>query len=44
MTITHVPVLAGELIDALDPQPGDIVVDCTVTRGSSPSGSGRGGR
>jgi 16S rRNA (cytosine1402-N4)-methyltransferase len=30
MTITHVPVLAGELIDALDPRPGDTAVDCTV--------------
>jgi 16S rRNA (cytosine1402-N4)-methyltransferase len=29
MTITHVPVLAGELIDALDPRPGEIAVDCT---------------
>jgi len=26
----HVPVLAGELIEALDPQPGQIAVDCTV--------------
>ena len=33
MTITHVPVLAGELIDALDPQPGEIVVDCTAGGG-----------
>jgi 16S rRNA (cytosine1402-N4)-methyltransferase len=30
MTITHVPVLAGELIELLDPQPGAVVVDCTV--------------
>jgi 16S rRNA (cytosine1402-N4)-methyltransferase len=30
MTITHVPVLAGELIELLDPQPGTVVVDCTV--------------
>ena len=29
MTRTHVPVLAGELIELLDPQPGDTVVDCT---------------
>src|SRR3954470_8553893 len=26
----HVPVLAGELIEELDPQPGQIAVDCTV--------------
>jgi 16S rRNA (cytosine1402-N4)-methyltransferase len=30
MPRTHVPVLAGELIEALDPQPGQIVVDCTL--------------
>lgn len=30
MTITHVPVLAGELIDALDLRRGQTVVDCTV--------------
>ena len=30
MTPTHVPVLAGELIEALDPQPGEVVVDCTL--------------
>jgi 16S rRNA (cytosine1402-N4)-methyltransferase len=30
MTTGHVPVLAGELIEALDPQPGQIAVDCTV--------------
>jgi 16S rRNA (cytosine1402-N4)-methyltransferase len=33
MTITHVPVLAGELIELLDPQPGAIAVDCTVGGG-----------
>src|SRR5580704_13888538 len=33
MTHTHVPVLAGELIDLLDPQPGEIAVDCTVGGG-----------
>jgi len=33
MTITHVPVLAAELIDALDPQPGDVVVDATAGGG-----------
>ena len=26
----HIPVLAGELIDLLDPRPGETVVDCTV--------------
>ena len=30
MPQTHVPVLAGELIEALDPQPGQIAVDCTL--------------
>jgi 16S rRNA (cytosine1402-N4)-methyltransferase len=30
MTREHVPVLAGELIEALDPQPGQIAVDCTL--------------
>ena len=30
---THVPVLAGELIEALDPQPGQIAVDCTLGGG-----------
>ena len=29
MTITHVPVLSGELIEALDPKPGETAVDCT---------------
>jgi 16S rRNA (cytosine1402-N4)-methyltransferase len=30
MTHAHVPVLAGELIELLDPRPGDLAVDCTV--------------
>src|SRR3954467_15127569 len=30
MPQTHVPVLAGELIEALDPRPGMIAVDCTL--------------
>jgi 16S rRNA (cytosine1402-N4)-methyltransferase len=30
MPQTHVPVLAGELIEALDPRPGDVAVDCTL--------------
>jgi 16S rRNA (cytosine1402-N4)-methyltransferase len=33
MTVTHVPVLAGELIELLDPQPGATAVDCTVGGG-----------
>ncbi len=33
MTQTHVPVLAGELIAVLDPQPGETVVDCTFGGG-----------
>jgi 16S rRNA (cytosine1402-N4)-methyltransferase len=33
MTKTHIPVLAGELIELLDPQPGEVAVDCTVGGG-----------
>jgi 16S rRNA (cytosine1402-N4)-methyltransferase len=33
MTQVHIPVLAGELIDLLDPQEGDVAVDCTVGGG-----------
>jgi 16S rRNA (cytosine1402-N4)-methyltransferase len=33
MTKEHVPVLAGELIDLVDPQPGEVCVDCTVGGG-----------
>src|SRR5918912_650214 len=33
MTRAHVPVLAGELIDLLDPQAGDTAVDCTFGDG-----------
>jgi 16S rRNA (cytosine1402-N4)-methyltransferase len=33
MTIAHVPVLAGEAIELLDPQPGQTVVDCTFGAG-----------
>ena len=33
MPKTHVPVLAGELIEALDPQPGQLAVDCTLGAG-----------
>src|SRR5215212_4114029 len=30
MPRSHVPVLAGELIEALDPRPGQTAVDCTL--------------
>jgi 16S rRNA (cytosine1402-N4)-methyltransferase len=30
MTALHIPVLAGELIEALDPQPGQVAIDCTL--------------
>jgi 16S rRNA (cytosine1402-N4)-methyltransferase len=33
MTRTHVPVLAGELIELTDPHPGEVVVDCTFGAG-----------
>ena len=33
MTRTHVPVLAGELIELLDPHPGETAVDCTFGDG-----------
>lgn len=33
MTASHVPVLAGELIEALDPQGGEVAVDCTFGAG-----------
>ena len=33
MTQTHIPVLAGELIELTDPQPGAIAVDCTFGGG-----------
>jgi 16S rRNA (cytosine1402-N4)-methyltransferase len=33
MTKSHIPVLAGELIDLVDPRPGEIAVDCTVGGG-----------
>jgi 16S rRNA (cytosine1402-N4)-methyltransferase len=33
MSPTHVPVLAGELIEALDPQPGQVAIDCTLGAG-----------
>jgi len=33
MTQTHIPVLAGELIDVVDPRPGEVAVDCTIGGG-----------
>ena len=33
MTVAHVPVLAGELIEMLDPAPGQLAVDCTFGGG-----------
>src|SRR6516165_6302202 len=33
MTQTHIPVLAGELIELLDPRPGEVAVDCTFGGG-----------
>jgi 16S rRNA (cytosine1402-N4)-methyltransferase len=33
MTQTHIPVLAGELIDIVDPRPGEVAVDCTFGGG-----------
>jgi 16S rRNA (cytosine1402-N4)-methyltransferase len=33
MTATHIPVLAGELIELTDPQPGAVIVDCTFGGG-----------
>jgi 16S rRNA (cytosine1402-N4)-methyltransferase len=33
MPQTHVPVLAGELIEALDPRPGQVAIDCTLGGG-----------
>ena len=33
MTAPHVPVLLDEVVAALDPQPGDVVVDATFGAG-----------
>jgi 16S rRNA (cytosine1402-N4)-methyltransferase len=33
MAQTHIPVLAGELIDLIDPRPGEVAVDCTFGGG-----------
>ncbi len=36
----HVPVLASELVDLLDPQPGDTVIDCTFGGGGHANAAG----
>src|ERR1035441_299313 len=36
MTTTHIPVPAGELIDVVDPRPGETAVDCTIGGGGHP--------
>jgi 16S rRNA (cytosine1402-N4)-methyltransferase len=33
MTLPHIPVLADEVVELLDPRPGDVVVDCTFGGG-----------
>jgi 16S rRNA (cytosine1402-N4)-methyltransferase len=33
MTKTHTPVLAGELVELLDPRAGEVAIDCTVGGG-----------
>jgi 16S rRNA (cytosine1402-N4)-methyltransferase len=33
MSAIHVPVLAAELVDLLDPQPGEVAIDCTFGGG-----------
>jgi 16S rRNA (cytosine1402-N4)-methyltransferase len=33
MTYAHIPVLAGELIELLDPRPGEVAIDCTFGGG-----------
>jgi 16S rRNA (cytosine1402-N4)-methyltransferase len=33
MTSVHIPVLAGELVELLDPRPGEVAVDCTIGGG-----------
>src|ERR671932_314272 len=33
MTAAHVPVLAAELVETLDPRPGEVAVDCTFGAG-----------
>jgi len=33
MPSTHIPVLAGELVDLLDPRPGETAIDCTFGGG-----------
>jgi 16S rRNA (cytosine1402-N4)-methyltransferase len=33
MSTTHIPVMAGELVDLLDPRPGQVAIDCTFGGG-----------
>ncbi|HVR05509.1 MAG TPA: 16S rRNA (cytosine(1402)-N(4))-methyltransferase [Solirubrobacteraceae bacterium] len=33
MPTVHIPVLAGELVDVLDPRPGQVAIDCTFGGG-----------
>ena len=33
MTTEHIPVLATELVALLDPQPGEVAIDCTFGGG-----------
>jgi 16S rRNA (cytosine1402-N4)-methyltransferase len=33
MSLTHIPVLAGELLELLDPRPGQTAIDCTFGGG-----------
>jgi 16S rRNA (cytosine1402-N4)-methyltransferase len=33
MSVTHIPVLAGELIGVLEPRPGQVAIDCTFGGG-----------
>ena len=33
MSAPHIPVLAAELVDLLDPQPGEVAIDCTFGGG-----------
>ena len=40
MPTEHVPVLATELIDLLDPHPGDAAVDCTFGGGGHKNAAG----
>ena len=37
MTAIHVPVLAGELIEALDPRPGQVAIDARSAAAATPA-------